>query len=262
MDEIRWEPDDWCEQARQLIEPGERGEGEFLARLLGHIDAGIRLRRPLDQRPPGAASEGCRRAILRRLTKLRQAVGEVLDDRELGVGDRQVLAGRVKEWLSQSRITLRNLLTDHTLDPLGRALGVEGLRADLEWLSVLVARLDRDPTPSRTAALEVELERVHNGLTLWAEPRRRPDAGGECLLARCERMRGVLLERRIRTELGRSTVGATPEQLLMLRLEHSRLQARVSALEPTSVGDGHPLWLGGDPAEWADALSIRRIELA
>ncbi len=121
MDEIRWEPDDWCEQARRLIEPRERGEGEFLARLLGHIDAGIRLRRPLDHRPPGAESEGCRRAILRRLTKLRQAVGEVLDDRELGGGDRQILAGRVKEWLSQSRITLRSLLTDHTLDRLGRA---------------------------------------------------------------------------------------------------------------------------------------------
>ena len=75
-------------------------------------------------------------------------------------------------------------------------------------------------------------------------------------------MRGVLLERRIRTELDRSTVGATPEQLLTLRLEHSRLQARVSAIEPTNDGDGHPLWLGGDPAEWADALSIRRIELA
>ena len=262
MDEIRWEPDDWCEQARQLIESGERGEGEFLTRLLAHIDAGIRLRRPLDHRPPDAASKGCRRSILRRLTKLRQAVGEVLDDRELGAGDRQLLAGRVKEWLLESRITLRNLLTDHTLDPLGRALAVEGLRTDLEWLSVLVARLDCDPPVSRTASLEVDLERVHNGLTLSAEPRRRPDAEDERLLARCERMRGVLLERRIRTELGRSTVGATPEQLLTLRLEHSRLQARVSALESTNDGDGHPLWLGGDPAEWAGALSLRRIELA
>ncbi len=139
---------------------------------------------------------------------------------------------------------------------------MEGLRADLEWLNVLVARLDRDPPPSRTARLEVELERIHNELTLLAKSRRPPDSEDECLLARCERLRGVFLERRIRTELGRSTEGATPEQLLMLRLEHSRLQARVSALEPASVGDGHPLWLGGDPAEWANALSIRRIELA
>ncbi len=93
MDDIRWEPEDWCEQARQLIESGERGEGEFLTLLLAHIDAGIRLRRPLDHRPPDAASEGCRRTILRRLTKLRQAVGAVLDDRELGAGDRSSLPG-------------------------------------------------------------------------------------------------------------------------------------------------------------------------
>ena len=36
----------------------------------------------------------------------------------------------------------------------------------------------------------------------------------------------------------------------------------MAAIEPTSDGDGHPPWLGGDPTEWADALSIRRIELA
>ena len=210
MDEIRWQPDDWCERARQLIAPGERGEGEILARLLGHIDAGIRLRRALDHQPPDAASEGCRRAILRRLTELRKAVGEVFDAGEPGAGDRQILAGRVKEWLPDSRITLRNLLTDHTLDPLGRALAVEGLRADLEWLNVLVARLDRDPPPSRTARLEVELERVRNGLTLQAGPRHRPDSDRECLRARCERLRGVLLERRIRTELDRSTVARLP----------------------------------------------------
>jgi hypothetical protein len=256
------EPDDWCEQARQLCEPAGRGEGNFLARLLAHIDAGIRLRRPLDQQPPDAATEGSRRAILRHLTKLRRIVGEALDGRELDSGDRQVLGGRVKEWLSQSRIMLRNLLTDHTLDPLGRALAVEALRADLEWLNVIVARLDRDPPPSRTTRLEVELERVHNGLTLRADPQRQPGTEDECLLARCDRLRGVLLERRIRTELGRSTAGASPEQLLTLRLEHSRLQARAAALEQDGEDDGHPLWLGGDPAEWADALAIRRIELA
>ena len=93
MDEIRWQPDDWGEQARQLTEPAERGEGEFLARLLEHIDAGIRLRRPLDQRPPDAASEASRCSILRHLTNLRRLVGEVLDGGELGAGDRQILVG-------------------------------------------------------------------------------------------------------------------------------------------------------------------------
>ena len=216
MDETRWQPEDWCEQARDLVEQAERGEGKgegeghVLARLLDLIDAGIRLRRPLDQQPPDAASEASRRAILRCLVHLRQAVGDILDHRELGAGDRLVLAGRVKDWQSESRITLRDLSTDHTLDRLGRALAVEGLRYDLEWLGVLVAWLDRDPPPSRTARLEVELERVHNGLARCPEP--RPSTGRperECLLARCERMRGVLLERRIRMELGRTTEDVT-----------------------------------------------------
>ncbi len=262
MDEIKWEPDDWCEQARRLTEPGGRGDREPLARLLELIDAGIRLRRPLDLRPPGAESEGCRRTILRGLTELRKAVGEALNACEPVASDRQILAGRVKDWLSDSRFALRELLTDHTLVPLGRALAVEGLRTDLEWLGVLIARLDGDPPPSRTARLEVELERVRNVLMLLSEPRQRTDSELECLLARCERMRGVLLERRIRSELGTSTTGTTPERLLMLRLEHSRLQARVAALESTSDTDGHRSYFGGDPAEWADALAIRRIELA
>jgi len=262
VDEIRWDPDDWCEQARRLVEPDDRGEGDLLTRLLGHIDAGVRLRRVLDEGLPDAATEACRRAILRLLIELRQAVGIVLDDLEPGSAGREALAGRVKAWLSESRGTLRNLMGDHKLNPLGRALAVEALRGDLEWLSVLVARLDREAPPSSTAALEVELERVRNGLTLSAEPRQRRDADGECLLARCERMRGVLLERRVRRELGRSTAGAAPQRLLALRLEQSKLQARVSSLEPTNDGDGHPRWLGGDSEEWADALSIRRIELA
>src|SRR5271166_4959033 len=82
VDEITWEPEEWCEQARRLTKPGGRGDCEPLARLLELIDAGIRLRRPLDLRPPGAESEGCRRAILRGLTELRKAVGETLNARE------------------------------------------------------------------------------------------------------------------------------------------------------------------------------------
>ena len=179
MNETRWEPDDWCEQARILFEHAERcednGQGDLLIRLLVHIDAGIRLRRPLDSHQSDAASERHRRTILRRLAKLRQAVGDILEQRKLTAGDCQVLAARVKDWISEARNTLRDTLTDHTLDRLGRALAVEGLRYDLESLSVLVAWLDRDPPPSRTARLEVELERVHNGLARFPDPRHRPD---------------------------------------------------------------------------------------
>ena len=116
MDEIRWEPDDWCEQARQLIESGEQGEGEFLTRLLGHIDAGIRLRRPLDHRPPDAASEGCRRAILRRLTKLRHFAAlfsTTMNSTRLGTS-------------SQGRTTFQEIACVNRRNPRGCAQSWEG----------------------------------------------------------------------------------------------------------------------------------------
>ncbi len=234
MDETRWEPDDWCEQARKLIEQAERRKVELLASLLEHIEAGILLRRPLDRQPPDTATEGCRRDILRRLAGLRLAVGDLIEPRELDDRDRQVLARHVKNWLSEYRTALRHLLSDHTLDRLGRALAVEGMRYDLEWLNVLVARLDHDLPPSRSARLEVELDRIHNELTRLPATSQRSDDQQERLLARCERLRGVLLGRRIEIELGRSSERASAERLLILRLEHSRLQARVAAIEATN----------------------------
>jgi len=42
------------------------------------------------------------------------------------------------KWLNESRFALRNIQTDSRFGPLERALVVEGLRGDLEWLGVLV----------------------------------------------------------------------------------------------------------------------------
>ncbi len=167
----------------------------------------------------------------------------------------------MKAWLAEARITLRNLVSDHALDALARALAIDGLRTDLEWLGMLVTWLDRETPPGRMAALDVELERIRNGLAVWPEPQRKPDDRREALLRRCDRLRGVLLERRIRSELERPAAGETPEQLLGQRLEFSRLQARVLALEEPD-DEARPKWLGGDPEQWADALSVRRIELS
>ena len=136
------------------------------------------------------------------------------------------------------------------------------MRADLEWLSVLIARLDREPLPSATAALEVELQRIRKGLALAGDPQHPADPALERLRGRCDRLEGVLLERRVRSNLARSSTGAEPERLLTSRLELSRLQARVSSLEPAEDGNGHHRWLGGDPEEWAEALALRRLELA
>ncbi len=262
MDEATWDADDWCEQARELTDQEAGGRGALLPRLLAHIDAGIRLRRPLDSRAPDSASEAHRRALARRLVELRLIVYGLLDDLEPGSPKRDVLVGRVRDWLGEARTTLRIISTDSMLGPLGRALAAEGLRGDLEWLSVLIARLDGEPPPRPTATLEVQLERIHHELSLSAEPQRPSDPELERLRGRCERLRWVLLERRVRRELSSSTTGAPPERLLAARLKLSRLQARVCSLEPVEDDEGNPRWLGGDPEEWSEALSIRRIELA
>jgi hypothetical protein len=199
---------------------------------------------------------------MRRLSELREAVVDAFDNLGPGSPGREVLAGRVKDWLAEAKVALRGLVTDHLLDPLCRALGVEGLRGDLDWYSAIIARLDHEPPPCRTAALEVDLDRVHNQLVSTPQPDSGPDPELGRLLGRCERLRGVLLERRVRRELGTSTAGAPAERLLAQRLHFSRLQARVASLEPACDDNGHPCWLGGDPQEWAEALSIRRIELA
>jgi hypothetical protein len=262
VDEATWDEEDWCEQARELTDQEARDPENLLPRLLAHIEAGVQLRRPLDSRAPESASEASRRAIARRLAELRLVVDGLLEEAKPGSAKRDGLARRVKEWLGEARTTLRSISSDPTLDPLGRALAAEGLRGDLEWLSVLVAWLDGEPAPRPTATLEVQLKRIHHELGPSVEPHLQVDPEHERLRRRCERLRWVLLERRIRRELSASTNGAGPERLLAKRLQLSRLQARVASLEPVKDDEGHTQWLGGDPTEWSEALSIRRIELA
>jgi hypothetical protein len=176
------------------------------------------------------------------------------------------VAREVKEWLGESRFILRNLLTDPKLDRLARALAVEGMRADLEWLSGLIARLDCEPPPSPTSALEAELHRLRKGLALVAGRERWIDPEIEQLIGRCDRMERLLLKRRVQCKLSSSasaaTGGAGPERLLALRLDLSRIQARVSSLEGDGRDDDSPRWPGGRPEEWSEELSLRRLELA
>jgi hypothetical protein len=215
----------------------------------------------MDPLPPDNPAAPTRRAIARALEELKHSFEEALPPPEPGTPAMTALSRQVREWLVEARISLQQIVTGSTLDPLGRALAVEGLRGDVEWLSALISRLDREPPPLATAYLEVELEHVHGSLKPSAV---RPEdhAGPERnrLRARCERMRGVLLERRIRRELGRNFTSTTPDQMLERRLQLSRLQARVASLEP--IEEGEARWLGGDPEEWAEALSVRRVELA
>ena len=114
----------------------------------------------------------------------------------------------------------------------------------------LIARIDREPSPSRTSVLEVEIERVFNELASESGRDSRDEPERQRLLARCERLRGVLLERRVRREIGWSTAGMPPERLLAAdpsftisgtsRLARARRQRRCSSAlggrRPAPVG--------------------------
>jgi hypothetical protein len=254
--------DDWSERARALLEAEKRGDCHSLGLLIALIDEGTRLRHALDRVVVDQQREASRSTILRLLHELRRTLLERLERMKPGSEGQRTVARRVKDWLSESRFILRNLLTDSKLDRLARALAVEGMRGDLEWQSALIARLDREPAPSPTAALEAGLHRLRKGLVLAAEQERWVDPEHARLIGRCDRMERVLLERRVRAELSLSATSAGPERLLAMRLELSRLQARVSSLEPVSHDNGREQVPGGEAEEWTDELAVRRLELA
>jgi hypothetical protein len=262
VDASRRDEDDWAERARALLEAEKRGEHSSLGLVISLIEEGTRLRRGLDRVVAGGPPEASRQSVLRRLHGLRWTLLERLDGMGPSSEGQRTVARRVKDWLSESRFILRHLLTDSKLDRLARALAVEGMRCDLEWLSALIARLDREPMPSPTAALEADLHRLRKGLSLAAAQERWVDPDHERLIARCDRMESMLLERRVRSELSLASTDAGPERLLAMRLELSRLQARVSSLEPIKESDGRLHWPGGDPEQWREELAVRRLELA
>ena len=83
-------------------------------------------------------------------------------------------------------------------------MAIEGLRADLEWLSTLVARVDGETPHPITAWLDVELQRLR--AWLGTAPGRDLDSRDESARAGCGRMQAVLLNRRIERELAQSSV--------------------------------------------------------
>jgi hypothetical protein len=266
VDESKRDVDRWCEESRQLLRQVRSGEAIALGRLLSALDEGTERRRPLDHADPASvpASEEARRSVLRVLTDLRQAADERLAALPADSPERAGVALRVRAWLASTRLVLGRAAGDPGLDVLGRALAVEALRGDVEWLSGVIARLDREPPHSPAAAIEVEVERIGRSLALEGEPRRGAEPELDRLLGRCERMGRALLERRVHQELGVAAARGEPEQLLARRLRLSRLQARVGALErddDETGPDGAPRPVE-DPEAWAEELALRRLDLA
>ena len=142
------------------------------------------------------------------------------------------MAARAKEGLAEARAAVRTVLTVPRLGPLHQAMAIEGLRTDLEWLSMLVARVDGETPHPVSAWLDVELQRLRSWL--GTAPGHDLDPRDESLRAGCGRMQAILLRRRIDRELARSSVGWSADGLWAERFHLSRLQTQVETLEPGS----------------------------
>ncbi len=239
-----------------------RGDGAAatLSDRLDAIGEGIRLRRRLDGLVPDEANESLRRAVVCRLIELQRAAGEELAGLKPATTRHREVATRAREWLAEARVAIRNALTVLQFEPLHQAMALEALRADLEWLSLVVARLDGEAPLAPTVWLDIELERLRGSLSPsdgW-----HPDTRDEPVRTRCEHMKAALLERRVRRELARPLLGATPESLWVQRFQLSRLQAQVAALDLSPAASPGPASGPEKPEDWLEALGRRRAELA
>lgn len=255
----------WIARARLLV-----GESADLERLLEHVEAGWRLRWSLDPVALDAKGEKVRRSIVRELTALCRAVDGRLATAEPGSDAERLVAARITKWTARARAALELLMNAPEGNLLGRAQAVEAMRGDLEWLGLFLDRLEREPGAGRTAWLEMELARVRN---LLGETNGNGDGDGSSTAARraalrdrCDRMRGVVLERRVRKELDASQADEAPERLAAVGFKLSRLQARVDALEVQHHHDDRAdeaeTPAGGDPESWSRELADRRAEVA
>lgn len=259
----------WVESARELVD-----EPVDLARLLEHIEAGWRLRTALDARATvDPRGEAVRRSIVRELTKLCQAVDNRLATAEEGSDVERSLSEKVGAWTARERAALKALMANTDRSPLARALAVQAMRGDLEWLAHFLDRVEREPGAGRAAWLELELARIR---TLLGEHRNGDGDDGdaspvearrEALRVRCDRMRGIVLERRVRKQLDDSRDDDdddAPEQLAAAGFKLSRLQTRVDVLDDRQEAEDQEAEApaGGDPKSWSQSLSERRAEVA
>jgi hypothetical protein len=228
---------------------------------LDAIASGLRLRRKLDGLVPDEANESSRREVVRWLFELQRQVNDEPAGLRPGTPMHREVAARVRSGLTSARVAAQNVLTVLQFEPLHQAMAIEGLRADLEWWSAVVARLDGDIAPPAAVWIDVELEHVRGSFQRAEDL--HPDPRDDPVRGRCEQLRAILLERRARRELARPLHGASAEQPWAHRLHLSRLQAQVAALELAASPDSlEPAPSAEGPRQWLAELSLRRAELA
>ena len=255
MDDVRAQASQWCEEARRLCDARESSRLESLSAWLNAIDAGLLLRRQLDGLGPDETVESSRQEVVRALTELQMLADAAMTGLQPGTPAVHLLTARAKEGLLEARAAVRTVLTGSRLGPLHQAMAIEGLRADIEWLSALVARLDEETPHPVSTWLDVELQRLR--AWLGTAPGSERDPRDLSLRVGCERMQALLLERRIRRELTRPSVGWSADGLWAERFHLSRLQTQVETLELEPSAD-----VAQAPAAWRGSLDQRRTELA
>jgi hypothetical protein len=260
LDDVTAQASQWCDQARALSEDPASNGPDSLAARLDVIGAGLSLRRQLDELAEDEPAGSTRRAIVRRLTELQVRADADMAALNPGTARHSEVSDRIKVWLADTRMALRRVLAGLRSGPLHQAMAIEGVRTDVDWLSTVVARLDRETPHPVTARLDVELGRLRGWLK--SAGRGNPDPRDEPLRAGCERLQAAVLDRRITTELDRPYFGSSPVELWGQRFQLSRLQAQAEALDLASGATPAQSCLAADRALWLGALSKRRGELA
>jgi hypothetical protein len=228
LDDITAQVSQWCDQLRLYGETCELAEPDGLTKRLDAIGLGMRLRRQLDEASLGEPLASTRRTLVQRLSELQVSTIHEMGNLVAGTPRYDHVAVWAKDWLTDVKSALRSLSSNSSGSWLQQALAIEGLRSELEWLSVVVARLDGESTLPLTAWLDVELGRVRGWLDIPVA--RTPDQRDQALRAGCEQLQTTVIDRRIERELTGSAEASNPEILWVQRFQLSRLQAQVETL--------------------------------
>ena len=261
MDDVKARAVEWCELARRLCEAPSDSGPDSLSHRLDAIAAGLLLRRQLDSSgPERRGREAAPRADVRGSPSCKCAPTAKWGRSCPGPrGTTWSHDGREIGWRTSGRPSAASRPALR-LDPLHQALAIEGLRTEVEWLSAVIDRLDRETPDPATAWLDVELARLSTSLRVAAG--RDSDSSELPLREGCERLQAVLLERRIKRELARSIDESAPGTLWGHRFHLTRLQAQAMTLDLANGQAPLHTRLAAERAGWIDRLDRRRAELA
>ncbi len=151
----------WYEEARRL-DDGNSPDAA-MARL-DAMAAGLSIRRRLDALDSDPDVDPIRRAVVARLAELERRTIEDLATIRPGTPAHREVARRSRQWLGEARVAAQNARTVLEFEPVHQAMAIEALRSDLEWLGVVIARLDGEPPPAPSLWIDAELERLRERL--------------------------------------------------------------------------------------------------